>query len=116
MKNEGHNAPPIQRELLELFAVVCIETSHYVSFVKTGTGPDAKWLFFDSMADRIGAESGYNIPEVKLCPDIPELLDTSITSTIGNIKDDRNLPEYQRRLVCDAYMCMYQSKDYMMYK
>lgn len=39
---------------MELFAVVCIETSHYVSFVKTGFGPDAPWCFFDSMADRKG--------------------------------------------------------------
>ena len=28
---------------MELFAVVCIETSHYVSFVKCGPGPDAPW-------------------------------------------------------------------------
>lgn len=45
---------PIPREKMELFAVVCIQTSHYVSFVKTGKGRDAKWIFFDSMADRMG--------------------------------------------------------------
>lgn len=38
-------------EELELFAVVCIETSHYVSFVKF---EDDQWVFFDSMADRKG--------------------------------------------------------------
>ena len=42
------------RLYMELFAVVCIETSHYVSFVKCGLGPDAPWCFFDSMADRRG--------------------------------------------------------------
>ena len=42
------------RIYLELFAVVCIETSHYVTFVKCGLGPDAPWCFFDSMADRKG--------------------------------------------------------------
>ena len=42
---------------MELFAVVCIETSHYVSFVKSGSGADAPWVFFDSMADRKGEES-----------------------------------------------------------
>ena len=42
---------------MELFAVVCIETSHYVSFVKCGPGPDAPWCFFDSMADRRGQYS-----------------------------------------------------------
>lgn len=39
---------------MDLFAVVCIETSHYVSFVKAGELPDAPWLFFDSMSDRRG--------------------------------------------------------------
>jgi predicted metal-binding protein len=43
-----------RRLYMELFAVVCIETSHYVSFVKCGLGPDAPWCFFDSMADRKG--------------------------------------------------------------
>ena len=41
-------------KILELFAVVCIKTSHYVTFVKCGDSPDEKWLFFDSMADRVG--------------------------------------------------------------
>ena len=48
--NEGHNP----RLYMELFAVMCIETSHYVSFIKCGLGPDAPWCFFDSMADRKG--------------------------------------------------------------
>lgn len=47
-------SPPIPRIYMELFAVVCIETSHYVAFVKGGNGPDAPWVFFDSMADRRG--------------------------------------------------------------
>lgn len=42
---------PHQR--MELFAVLCIETSHYVAFVKYGSA-DSAWLFFDSMADRDG--------------------------------------------------------------
>lgn len=44
----------VPKQKMELFAVVCIETSHYVSFVRCGTGEDAPWLFFDSMADRVG--------------------------------------------------------------
>lgn len=47
----------IPRLYMELFAVVCIETSHYVTFVKCGTGPEAPWCFFDSMADRKGVFS-----------------------------------------------------------
>jgi len=33
--------------------VLCIETSHYVSFVKYGP-ENEHWMFFDSMADRHG--------------------------------------------------------------
>lgn len=45
------------RQKMELFAVLCIETSHYVAFVKYGSA-DSAWLFFDSMADRDGGCSG----------------------------------------------------------
>lgn len=48
---------PVPRLFMELFAVVCIETSHYVAFVKCGSGSDAPWCFFDSMADRKGMEN-----------------------------------------------------------
>lgn len=46
----------VPRIFMELFAVVCIETSHYVAFVKAGPGINAPWCFFDSMADRKGDE------------------------------------------------------------
>lgn len=39
---------------LRLAAVLCIETSHYVTFVASNTTKKARWLFFDSMADREG--------------------------------------------------------------
>ena len=35
---------------LELLSVLCIETSHYVCFTRDGEG---RWLFFDSMANRV---------------------------------------------------------------
>ena len=62
-KENGYSDDDIQqkiispRKMMELFAVVCIETSHYVAFVKTGSGADADWVFFDSMADREGREN-----------------------------------------------------------
>jgi ubiquitin thioesterase CYLD len=45
---------PIEMQTMDLFAVVCIATSHYVAFVKCGTSDDSPWCFFDSMADRKG--------------------------------------------------------------
>ena len=56
----------VESQKMELFAVVCIETSHYVAFVKCGVGPQAPWCFFDSMADRKGKTStnslSYSLP------------------------------------------------------
>ncbi|KAK2576712.1 hypothetical protein KPH14_005369 [Odynerus spinipes] len=107
---------PVPRLYLELSAVVCIETSHYVSFVKCGSGSEAPWCFFDSMADRNGEQDGYNIPEMVPCPDFPYWLSEDGGNYLTKLTDDRNLPEYAKRLLCDAYMCMYQSPDVMMYK
>ncbi|XP_026668806.1 ubiquitin carboxyl-terminal hydrolase CYLD isoform X2 [Ceratina calcarata] len=107
---------PVPRLYLELSAVVCIETSHYVCFVKCGSGSEAPWCFFDSMADRKGEQNGYNIPEMVPCPDFPYWLSEEGGNCLTELTDDRNLPEHAKRLLCDAYMCMYQSPDVMMYK
>ncbi|XP_066594220.1 ubiquitin carboxyl-terminal hydrolase CYLD [Prorops nasuta] len=107
---------PVPRLYLELSAVVCIETSHYVCFVKCGSGSEALWCFFDSMADRKGEQNGYNIPEMVPCPDFPYWLSEEGGNYLTELTDDRHLPEHAKRLLCDAYMCMYQSPDVMMYK
>ncbi|KAL1124368.1 hypothetical protein AAG570_000997, partial [Ranatra chinensis] len=106
----------IPRLYMQLFAVVCIETSHYVTFVKCGTGSDAPWCFFDSMADRKGEQNGYNIPEMVACPNLPYWLSEKGAQVLQQIKDERQLPEHAKRLLCDAYMCMYQSSEVMMYR
>ena len=56
----------IPRVTMDLCAVICIETSHFVSFVKCGTDRMAPWAFFDSMADRVENinGTGQNIPQV----------------------------------------------------
>ena len=44
---------------LQLLSVLCIETSHYVCFTRiTGSGKD-EWVFFDSMAERLGNDNTY---------------------------------------------------------
>ncbi|XP_043204796.1 ubiquitin carboxyl-terminal hydrolase CYLD-like isoform X2 [Amphibalanus amphitrite] len=106
----------IPRTYLELFAVVCIHTSHYVTFTKAGHGPDAGWVFFDSMADRKGEAHGYNIPEVVRVPDLPRWLNEEGRRGLLAVTDDKRLPEHARRLLCDGYMCFYQSRDVMMYR
>ncbi|KAM4612107.1 ubiquitin carboxyl-terminal hydrolase CYLD isoform 1-T3 [Polymixia lowei] len=101
------------RQRLDLFAVTCIETSHYVSFVKHGPRP-TDWLFFDSMADREGGENGFNIPKVKACPEVGRYL--SLSEEELSRVDPASLREPARRLLCDAYMCLYHSPELSLYK
>ena len=35
---------------LDLLSVICIETSHYICFTRS----EERWVFFDSMASRVG--------------------------------------------------------------
>ncbi|XP_039224646.1 ubiquitin carboxyl-terminal hydrolase CYLD-like isoform X1 [Crotalus tigris] len=103
----------VPREKLELFAVLCIETSHYVSFVKYGPEKE-NWMFFDSMADRHGDENGYNIPTVTLCPEVAKYLEMPVSSLA--MEQPRDMEGVAKRLFCDAYMYMYQSKKMALYK
>ncbi|XP_073740474.1 ubiquitin carboxyl-terminal hydrolase CYLD isoform X3 [Callorhinus ursinus] len=106
-----HGCIPCQK--MELFAVLCIETSHYVAFVKYGKD-DSAWLFFDSMADRDGGQNGFNIPQVTPCPEVGEYLKMSPEDL--HSLDSRRIQGCARRLFCDAYMCMYQSPTMSLYK
>lgn len=102
---------------MDLFAVVCIETSHYVSFVKTGSGEGAPWCFFDSMADRQGAQNGCNIPQLVAVDDLPEWISKEGAKELDErAPGDKQLPKLAKRLLCDAYLCMYQSQTMLMYK
>ncbi|TSY83950.1 Ubiquitin carboxyl-terminal hydrolase CYLD [Bagarius yarrelli] len=101
------------RQQLSLFAVTCIETSHYVSFAKHGPLP-TDWLFFDSMADREGGENGFNVPQVRACPEVGRYL--SLSEVELSRLDSTCLREPVRRLLCDAYMCLYHCPELSLYK
>ncbi|XP_034042019.1 ubiquitin carboxyl-terminal hydrolase CYLD isoform X2 [Thalassophryne amazonica] len=109
MGRQGH----FPRQRMELFAVLCIETSHYVAFVKYGNA-DSAWLFFDSMADRDGGQNGFNIPQVSPCPEVEDYL--KMTPEELHTLDPKSIQGQARRLLCDAYMCMYQSPTMSLYK
>lgn len=106
----------IPRVYMELFAVVCIETSHYVAFTRCGSGPDATWCFFDSMADRKGEQHGYNIPRVTECGDLMQWVGEEGSQMLHALTDNKALPDLPRRLLCDAYMCFYHSPKVAMYR
>ena len=64
-----------------------------------------------------GEQNGYNVPEVKPCaPFIPDWLKPENQHKIQEIKDDKQLPEMLKRVLCDGYICMYQSTSMTMYK
>ncbi|XP_032510750.2 ubiquitin carboxyl-terminal hydrolase CYLD isoform X1 [Danaus plexippus] len=107
---------PVPRVYMELFAVLCIETSHYVAFVKTGVGHDAPWCFFDSMADRKGERNGYNIPEIVCVSELGSWLSEEGRALARAAPLDRHLPAPAKRLLSDAYMCFYRSPDVAMYR
>ncbi|KAJ8389015.1 hypothetical protein AAFF_G00124120 [Aldrovandia affinis] len=103
--------PP--REKLQLFAVLCIETSHYVSFVRHGPQTH-DWIFFDSMADRKGEEDGFNIPMVQACPEVGRYLQMPLAELSTQVP--RDMEGVAKRLFCDAYMYLYQSPGMALYR
>lgn len=103
----------LTRDRLELFAVLCIETSHYVSFVKHGP-KNEDWIFFDSMADREGERDGFNIPEVQACPEVGMYLEMSPAELANQVP--RDMKGVAKRLFCDAYMYLYQSTSMCLYR
>ncbi|XP_060681194.1 ubiquitin carboxyl-terminal hydrolase CYLD [Hemiscyllium ocellatum] len=104
---------PIPREKMQLFAVLCIETSHYVSFIKYGP-EDHHWMFFDSMSDRHGGESGYNIPTVMLCPEVAKYTQRSAAQLAK--ENPRDMEGVAKRQLCDAYMYLYEHPRMAVYK
>merc|ERR1712226_80444 len=105
----------------ELDAVICIQTSHYVSFVRTTMdSPDGKptWLFFDSMADRqedVISRVANNVPEVRECPTLEQHLRN--LHARNEFQRYEYLQRYARqeemlkRLVQDAYIGVYKQKQ-----
>lgn len=63
-----------------------------------------------------GEQNGYNIPEVVSFSDLRWWLSEEGSVFLLTTRDDKVLPEMARRLLCDAYMCFYQSTDIMMYR
>jgi len=103
---------PLSRVFMELTAVVCIETSHYVSFVRAGdSANNTKWCFFDSMADRLGERNGYNIPELLGAPELEHLLTEGVSALQGGQAQGQ-----AKRVLSDAYLCFYQSNHVTMYR
>ncbi|KRY07429.1 Ubiquitin carboxyl-terminal hydrolase CYLD [Trichinella patagoniensis] len=101
--------------ILQLAAVLCIESSHYVSFVRVGDRLESDWIFFDSMADREGEETGHNVPEVRLCPDFSRWLSPENVDQLHRSAIDSNVSAPFERLITDCYLCFYYWPDGLLY-
>ncbi|KAK0416573.1 hypothetical protein QR680_012569 [Steinernema hermaphroditum] len=107
----GVDRETIKEQYLQLTAVLSINTSHYVSFVRTYNN---SWLFFDSMADRHGLSDGYNVPNATLCDSISQWLSPlGVQRLHETLRTEGRLPQevYKdpmvNRLLTDCYICFY---------
>ena len=62
----------------------------------------------------LGGENGFNIPQVRACPEVGRFL--SLSEEELSRVEPASLPEPARRLLCDAYMCFYHSPELSLYK
>ncbi|VDP24021.1 unnamed protein product [Heligmosomoides polygyrus] len=107
--------PAVHRMVLS--AVLCIETSHYVAFVRSLSG---RWLFFDSMADREGLSDGFNVPQVKDCERMSwwlsqagweKLRDADEAGTMkAMLGKGSDVDPLVTRLLSDSYICFYHDE------
>ncbi|CAD6185733.1 unnamed protein product [Caenorhabditis auriculariae] len=97
-----------------LSAVLCIETSHYVAFVRSHSG---RWIFFDSMADREGLSDGFNVPVVKECENMSSWLSSSGWDRLNEADETGQvkamfgkgaIDPLVSRLLSDSYICFYE--------
>ncbi|CAF0865071.1 unnamed protein product [Didymodactylos carnosus] len=110
VKQIGNKA--LNKQVLELFAVLCIEKSHYVAFVKCKASPkqhflqqtasqgeNDQWLFFDSMSDRI--DDQINIPSVSHAESFEEWIATAVKyeeKFFRFLDDQRKSTQYKQSL------------------
>lgn len=65
----------------------------------------------------LGTKEGYNVPSVTECPEITEWLSSEKKNRDRIINtSDKEMPDRVRRILSDAYVCLYQSKEIAMYK
>ncbi|KAM3722484.1 Ubiquitin carboxyl-terminal hydrolase CYLD [Dirofilaria immitis] len=106
----------VPQKKLQLASVLCIETSHYVAFVHALYAN--KWVFFDSMADRVGLSDGFNVPQVKLCEKMSNWLSDTGWCRVrdcinreGHLPNDVESDSDLMRLLSDCYICFYTDEE-----
>lgn len=67
-----------------------------------------------ALSPSAGGQNGFNIPQVTPCPEVREYLQMAPEEL--HALDARRIQGCARRLLCDAYMVMYQSPTMSLYK
>ena len=59
-------------------------------------------------------QAGYNIPEIRACPQVGDFLSQAEDELV--CADPSQAGEPVRRLLCDSYMCLYQSESMALHR
>lgn len=62
----------------------------------------------------LGETDGYNIPEVKACPEVERYLSMPLAELAKQVP--REMDGLAKRLFCDGYMYLYQSRSMALYR
>lgn len=62
----------------------------------------------------LGETDGYNIPEVKACPQVERYLNMPLAELAKQVP--REMDGVAKRLFCDGYMYLYQSPSMALYR
>ncbi|XP_077191450.1 ubiquitin carboxyl-terminal hydrolase CYLD-like [Paroedura picta] len=106
------NSWSTKSQTLELFAVLCIESNHYVAFVRCGASRWS-WLFFDSMAGQLQNDKGSHIPVVKACPQLGHYL--AMAPEEISAVTIKQMDQFSRKFFCDSYTFMYHRPKFSSY-
>lgn len=62
----------------------------------------------------VGEEEGYNVPKVSPCPEVGQYLHMPLAQLANQIP--RDMEGVAKRLFCDGYMYLYQSRSMSLYR
>lgn len=62
----------------------------------------------------LGEKDGFNIPEVKACPEVERYLNMPLAELAKQVP--REMDGVAKRLFCDGYMYLYQSPSMALYR
>jgi hypothetical protein len=104
----AHVVDNLLRSNYTLSAIVCIELSHYVVFLRL---QDGKWFFFDSMRK---IDSGHHVPTSIHVPNFQNYLESGCDESLLTLKSDASTGEsrasFHERVTRHAYTYLFTAE------